>query len=155
MKVQIIPEVGDKYQLKTDKRNGFSFSNKGGGTGMSNWDFDPKYTGSTPVVKVKKVWYDDECGYRTICEPINDDLIAYLKKNASKMEVYASEFDLAVIKTSRKSKQMTKVSVIAELPKVDPKEILINILLNFQDSKEQGKIYREIRNKEIPRMAPS
>ncbi len=98
MKTQIIPEVGDKFALNIKKPYGFAFSNKGGGTGMSNWEHDPKYTGKEAIVKVTKVWYDDECGYRTICEPVNKELIEYLKENAGKQLVYASEFDLMLIK---------------------------------------------------------
>ena len=35
MKTEIIPEVGDKFAIK-NRRFGFSFTNKAGGTGMSN-----------------------------------------------------------------------------------------------------------------------
>lgn len=102
MKTRIIPEVGDQFALNFNKPYGFSFTNKSGGTGMSNWKYDPKFAGNEAIVKVKKVWYDDECGYRTICEPVNDELINYLKTNAGKLEVYASEFDLQIIKGKRK-----------------------------------------------------
>ena len=99
MKTEVIPEVGDKFAIK-NRRFGFSFTNKAGGTGMSNWEFDVKYTGTAPIVKITKVWFDEECGYRCWSEAVSPELIAYLKEVASPSDqrVFVSQWDLEVIK---------------------------------------------------------
>lgn len=94
MKIQIIPEVGDQFKIKKDIMFGFSFDNKAGGTGMSNWDHDPKYQGPTPTVQITKVWYDYECGYRCHAKAVNPELVEYLKKVSKTSKVYVSEHDL-------------------------------------------------------------
>jgi len=87
--MKTIPEVGDIITLKE-----FSFNNKAGGTGMSNWKYNEKYT--KPVrVKVTKEWEDYECGQRGWGVPENDKgLSAYLEKNALAKIIYWSEFDI-------------------------------------------------------------
>jgi len=96
MKVEIIPEVGDIFEINLDKKYGFAFSNKGGGTGMSNWEYDNKYTHNVAKVKITKVWYDDETGYRCWGEPVNAELKEYLNEVSSKQVVYVSQFDLKI-----------------------------------------------------------
>ena len=73
------PDVGDVIELKA-----FSYSNKEGGTGMSDWDHDEKFL--KPIkVKVTKEWEDYECGQRGWAQLWDEDdheLIAYLSRNA-------------------------------------------------------------------------
>jgi len=78
MKIKIIPEVGDIITVKS-----FSFNNVYGGTGMSNWDYDEKFT-FPATIKVIKEWEDDECGQRGwgIAVPTDKKLIEYLRRNA-------------------------------------------------------------------------
>lgn len=63
------------------KLKSFSFKNKSGGTGMSNWEWDPKFKGDAEVT-VEKSWHDYEIGTRYIGEAASPDLIEYLQKNA-------------------------------------------------------------------------
>lgn len=109
MQIQIIPEVGDQYNVKKQKPGvhdfGFAYTNKYGGTGMSNWDHEPKFAG-TATVKITKVWYDDEVGYRCWAKPVNQELIEYLKENGNEAEfkrygyyrVFVSEHEIEIIK---------------------------------------------------------
>lgn len=85
-----IPEVGDQVALKK-----FAFTNKAGGTGMSDWKFDEKFTGPAVVV-VTKAWHDYETGWRYHGKPVDSSALLreYLKRNARNGSVYFSEFDL-------------------------------------------------------------
>jgi hypothetical protein len=91
----------------------FAFDNKEGGTGMSNWQFDPKFRGVAKVL-IAKEWSDYECGQRGIGTPIPRDkkLIKYLSENASlngakNYNVYVSEFDVVAV-SAQKTKQRRK-----------------------------------------------
>ena len=88
--MKTMPEVGDIIILKE-----FSFNNKAGGTGMSNWKYNETY--AKPVkVKVTKEWEDYECGQMGWGVPVKSDkgLIAYLERNSREQIVYWSEFDI-------------------------------------------------------------
>lgn len=100
-----IPEVGDIITLKE-----FSFTNKDGGSGMSNWNWGEKYLPPVQVAVVKE-WNDYETGQRGWALPRQDDkeLMAYLQRNAAEGSydgnmkwkdepgvfiIYWSEFDI-------------------------------------------------------------
>jgi hypothetical protein len=83
-----IYEVGDTISFSE-----FAFTNKSGGTGLSNWNWNEKFTGDASGI-VTKAWDDDETGWRYHCIPTSSDLVAYLKRNASARVVYVSEFDV-------------------------------------------------------------
>lgn len=80
-------KVGDIIQVSE-----FSFINKHGGTGLSNWDHNERFKGMARL-KVTKVWYDYETGFRGWAEPVNEELKEYLKNNA-KQEDKVSNHDL-------------------------------------------------------------
>jgi hypothetical protein len=86
--MKILYEVGDTISFSE-----FAFENKAGGTGMSNWNWNEKFSGVASGL-VTVAWDDDETGWRFHCEPKSQDLIAYLKRNSKKMIVYVSEFDI-------------------------------------------------------------
>jgi hypothetical protein len=90
-----VPEVGDTIILKE-----FAFDNKGGGTAMSNWDHNEKYTDQIEAV-VTKEWTDYECGQRgwAIPNPRDRELMEYLERNSKRdskkvFRLYWSEFDI-------------------------------------------------------------
>lgn len=80
--------IGSKVKIKE-----FAFQNPSGGTGMSNWQFNPPYTGQ-PVVKITKKWFDYETGYRFWGEAVDPALKEYLKANAKDGRVFFSEWDI-------------------------------------------------------------
>ncbi|MFA5398335.1 MAG: hypothetical protein WC346_20145 [Methanogenium sp.] len=86
----------------------FAFDNKAGGTGMSNWQYDPKFKGTAKVL-ITKEWDDYETGQHGIGTPIQQDkkLIKYLYDNAKNYNVYVSEFDVVAIR-AQKTKQERK-----------------------------------------------
>jgi hypothetical protein len=89
-----VAEVGDTIVLKS-----FCFSNKAGGTGMSDSKWDEIFVGNAQAI-VTKEWEDYECGQRGWATPHPSDknLIEYLKRNAGKQVIYWSEFDIIDIK---------------------------------------------------------
>lgn len=95
--VRVIPEVGYILEVKPSNM-GFGFSNKAGGTGMSNWEYNERYEGPNPIVRIIKSWHDYETGWRTWAVPLNNEAIEYLKKVAhpDKQHMYVSEFDLTL-----------------------------------------------------------
>lgn len=80
--LQYTPEIGDSVKIVNARPYGFSFKNKAGGTGMSNWDHDQRYQGPTPVITLNDVFYDYETGYRCIGDAVNPELVEYLEKVA-------------------------------------------------------------------------
>ena len=90
----LVVTVTPKALEATCQLKSFSFVNKAGGTGMSNWDFDPKFSGEA-LVKITKSWSDYECGQRFHGEAISPDLIQYLAENANADDrrVFFSEFE--------------------------------------------------------------
>jgi len=63
----------------------FAFTNKAGGTGLSNWKWDEKF--EKPIkVKVIKSFHDYETGQRMWAVPVPEEteLLAYLDRNAKK-----------------------------------------------------------------------
>ena len=56
----------------------FAFVNPCGGTGISDWEYNPRYPHPTVTVKVVKGWHDYECGYRFIAESACPELTEYL-----------------------------------------------------------------------------
>lgn len=97
MKKAIIPEVGDKYLVNQNENKGFAFNNKGGGTGLSNWEYNERFAGKA-IVEITKVWYDDECGYRCWAIAVNDELKEYLERNCGEDKcVFVGEFDIEEI----------------------------------------------------------
>lgn len=69
-------KVGDTIEVKQ-----FCFTNPYGGTGMSDSQFDEKFTGKA-VLKITQLWDDYECGIRGWADPVNQELKDYLKRNA-------------------------------------------------------------------------
>jgi hypothetical protein len=82
--------VGETVAVKE-----FAFMNKAGGTGMSNWEFDPKFSGKA-LVRIVRRWDDYETGERAVGEAVSEDLTKYLEENASPTDkrVFIGEFDL-------------------------------------------------------------
>lgn len=74
----------------------FSFYNKAGGTGLSDWQYDIKYTGKEAKVKITKVWWDYECGYRAWAEAISEELKEYMElvANDKDKRIFVGEFDV-------------------------------------------------------------
>lgn len=73
-------KVGDIIKL-----NKFCFVNKAGGTGLSDWQWNEQFSGVAEV-KVTKMWYDYETGWKGWAEPINSELKEYLQRNAKQEE---------------------------------------------------------------------
>lgn len=73
----------------------FAFTNTGGGTGLSDWQYNEKFHGVARVT-FRKGWFDYETGYRFIGEACSYDLNLYLDRNASleNRSVYFGEQDL-------------------------------------------------------------
>lgn len=96
MQIEIIPEVGDLYNIK---KSTFYFTNLHGGTGDSSGRFEEKYTGPTPIVEITKVWYDDEVGYRCWAKAVNPELIYYLEMNAhpNDKRIFVSQWEIGII----------------------------------------------------------
>lgn len=94
MKIEIIPEVGDKYRVVTHGWRGFAFMNKHGGTGLSD-----TFVGEA-IVEITKVWYDYETGYRCWAKAISQDLIKYLDVHAHPKDkrVFVGQFDIEILK---------------------------------------------------------
>jgi hypothetical protein len=70
--------VGQIYNFKS-----FSFHNKFGGTGMSNWEHDEKY--EKPVqFQIIKVWEDYEIGERAWGIPVDEEVTEYLNRVSNK-----------------------------------------------------------------------
>lgn len=101
MITKIIPEVGDKYKVKKDKKPyswGFAFMNPHGGTGMSNWEHDEVFPGDA-IIEITKVWYDYEVGYRCWAKAVNQELKDYLLKVADPKDqrIFVSEHEIEVL----------------------------------------------------------
>lgn len=64
--------------------NSFAFTNKFGGTGLSNWKHDEIYEKPTKFF-IMKSWDDYETGIRAWGTPVDDDteILEYLKRNAN------------------------------------------------------------------------
>lgn len=88
--MRCLPDVGDLVELKR-----FAFINKAGGTGMSDWKFDPKFEGVAKA-RVVKGWHDYETGERYIGVAVSEDLERYMAANANAADkrVRFGEFDL-------------------------------------------------------------
>lgn len=80
---------------KIVKVSRFAFTNKSGGTGMSNWDYDEKFVGEAEV-EITKSWQDYETGERAWSRPITPALVEYMKRNAKPddQRVFVGQFDL-------------------------------------------------------------
>jgi hypothetical protein len=86
--MKILYEVGDVIYFKE-----FAFRNKGGGTGLSNWEYNEKFITPGNGI-ITEAWCDDECGWRFHCRAISDSLKSYLERNAEDDIVFVSEFDI-------------------------------------------------------------
>lgn len=73
----------------------FSFINKHGGTSLSNWEHNEKFSGDA-LVMITERWEDYETGYRFIGESIDAELDLYLGRNADPNDkrIFFSEFDV-------------------------------------------------------------
>jgi hypothetical protein len=81
--------VGEVITVKS-----FAFTNKNGGTGLSDWSHNERFSG-TATVRIVKRWDDEETGERAISTAVSDDLNKYLDRNAgSDRRVFVSEFDI-------------------------------------------------------------
>lgn len=84
-----IPEVGDVVNVKS-----FGFTNKQGGTGLSDWQHDERFV-EVARVEITKAWHDYECGWRYWAKPLSPELIEYMKRNSSTPDkLYVSQFDV-------------------------------------------------------------
>lgn len=76
--------------------NAFAFTNKAGGTGLSNWAFNPKFPAPTTTVQVVRGWFDYETGMRFVAVSADPALTDYLNANAKPgSQVFFGEQDLA------------------------------------------------------------
>ncbi len=73
----------------------FAFTNPHGGTGVSDGDHDPRFTGVAKL-RIVKAWNDEETGLRFVGFCVDDSLKAYLDANANAddQRVFASEHAL-------------------------------------------------------------
>ena len=88
-------DVGQKIGVKS-----FGFTNPQGGTGLSDWDYNPRFPeGKQAVVVIEKLWHDDETGINTICHADDDRTKAYMATNANPTDqrMFVSEFDVVWI----------------------------------------------------------
>lgn len=81
-------EVGDIVSFSS-----FAFENKAGGSGVSDWEWDERFSGIASGI-VTKAWDDDETGWIFHCIPTSEDLVAYIKRNSNRMVAFVSEFDI-------------------------------------------------------------
>jgi len=72
-----VTEIGDIITL-----NSFSYTDIEGGTGMSNWEYNPKFE-RLAKFEVIKTWNDYECGQRgwAIGNPSDKELMKYIEDN--------------------------------------------------------------------------
>ena len=79
----------------------FSFTNKAGGTGMSNWQWDEQFEGVALVMVVRN-WDDYEIGRRYVGISCDKSLTEYLSRNASPedQQVYFGSSDIVKTKLS-------------------------------------------------------
>jgi len=101
MKINIVPEVGDKFRVKLGDGTlnwGFSYFDKTGGTGMSNWGHDERFTGEA-IVEITQVWYDDETGYKCWAKAVNPELVEYMQRVAkpNDQRIFVGESDIEPI----------------------------------------------------------
>src|ERR1035437_2528389 len=73
----------------------FAFTNTAGGTGLSDWQYNERYSGQ-PTVTAVKGWHDYETGYRFIGESDDPALNTYLDRvaKASDRRVFFGESDV-------------------------------------------------------------
>ena len=82
-------KFGDTLSLKR-----FAFTNKAGGTGLSDWEYDEQFSGNAQVVVVH-MFFDYETGWRYWGRAVSDDLIAYIDRNTGEdKRVLFSEWDI-------------------------------------------------------------
>lgn len=89
----------------------FSFTNPYGGTGRSNWEFNPKFEGVAQV-KVTQDWEDEETGHRYIGSAISTDLQDYLKAHGHPEDtrIFFSEFEIQKLNAhARKMKKRSSL----------------------------------------------
>lgn len=107
----------------------FSFTNSYGGTGRSNWEFNPKFQGVAQV-KVTQDWEDEETGHRYIGSAISTDLQEYLKAygHPEDTRIFFSEFEIQ--KLNAHARKMKKKSSLGSHMAA----------FNFQKAAEAGLI---------------
>jgi hypothetical protein len=88
--------MGAATASKLVKVKSFSFMNKAGGSGMSNWNFDKNFPEPSATVKVVSGFYDYECGWRFIGEGNDDAVNAYMTEVASETDkrIFFSQYEL-------------------------------------------------------------
>lgn len=71
-----------------------AFTRRSGGTGLTDWDHDPRLEGPIKV-RIVKGWFDYETGYRFVARADDERLRTYLDQHAKSAdaEVYVSQFD--------------------------------------------------------------
>lgn len=90
---KLIPENGEIVTIRE-----FAFTNRSGGTGQSNWQFDERLLVPQKVL-VNHCWEDDEIGWRYIASAISPALRSYLERNASPTDrrVFFGEQDVLAV----------------------------------------------------------
>ena len=85
-----MPDNGTIITVKS-----FAFTNRAGGTGMSNWSWNPKFEGLARVEIVEQ-WSDPETGQRFICKSADKKLDEYMEATASldDKRIFTSEFEI-------------------------------------------------------------
>jgi hypothetical protein len=83
-------DIGDTVTVSE-----FAFTNPSGGTGLSDWEYNERFSGVAKAVIVE-AWDDYEAGRRMIGRALSPDLCAYLERNAASddQRVFLSEFDV-------------------------------------------------------------
>lgn len=76
----------------------FAFVNPQGGTGLSDWQFNERFSGKEAVCKITKLRHDEETGINMWAEAVAEDtsISSYMKKNAKTddQRMFISEFDV-------------------------------------------------------------
>lgn len=90
----ILPEVGDKVAIKS-----FSFTNKNGGTGCSDWEYNEKFSKPTATVTIVHAFEDWETGWIFHGASADEDLTQYMERLASAADqrIFFSEFDVVEV----------------------------------------------------------
>jgi hypothetical protein len=86
-----------KHQTVVEIKS-FAFTNPSGGTGMSNWNFNARFSKESANVRLVKAWMDYETGLRFIGVSDDQELTDYLNAVAladDDKQVFFSEHDLS------------------------------------------------------------
>jgi hypothetical protein len=102
-----------KFTPITTVVKAFGFINTAGGTGLSDWAHNPRFSG-TAQVAITRVWEDYETGLRFAGKSVDKSLDVYLNENAKPDDrrVFFSEFDLAAPKLAQELRRQVEKGIV-------------------------------------------